>query len=207
VNPKFNNRSLRAPQFEEVMESLRTDSAVCYVLDSNLNVTYANPAWDKFASENDGLRSTAEAVTGMNIFHVIPEVLRPFYTRVFHEVRARAMVWQHIYECSSPERFRKFRMRIHLLKPDWLMVSNILLVEDEPSWKAPAHDFVYRNEHGLIVMCAHSSQRRDDPREWDFCSAHLRVPQTSLGVDARLCPTCQTYFYPQKRIRRRSGTE
>jgi hypothetical protein len=74
-------------------------------------------------------------------------------------------------------------MPIHLLNPNWLMVSNTLLIEEDLGWKAPAHDFVYRNRHGLIVMCANcrSSQRRDDPRQWDFCSVHLKIPPASLG--------------------------
>ncbi len=152
----------------------------------------------KFATDNDGSYLTADAVNGTNIFQVIPGVLRPFYTRVFDEVRSRAMVWQHVYACPGPQRFRTFRMRIHLLNPDWLMVSNTLLVEEDLGWKAPAYDFVYRNRQGLIVMCANcrSSQRTDDPRQWDFCSAHLKVPPAALGVQAGLCPTCRGYFYP-----------
>jgi hypothetical protein len=205
----FDNALLPAPTFQEVLEALGTDSAVCYVLDSKLDIVYANPAWDKFARDNDGSHLTADAVKGTNIFQVIPRVLRPFYTRVFDEVRSRAVVWQHIYECSGPQRFRKFRMRIHLLNPNWLMVSNTLVVEEDLGWKAPAHDFVYRNRHGLIVMCANcrSSQRRDNPSQWDFCSAHLRVPPASLGVHAGLCPTCRGYFYPVDSVPEARGGE
>lgn len=194
---------LPAPTFPEVLEAVGTDSAVCDVLDSKLDLAYANPAWDKFARDNDGSHLTADAVNGTNILQVIPRVLRPFYTRVFDEVRCSAVVWQHIYECSGPGRFRKFRMRIHPLNPDWLMVSNTLLVEEEFGRAAPAHDFVYRNSHGLIVMCANcrSSQRRDDPRQWDSCSAHLKVPEASLGVHDGLCPTCRGYFYPPDSLR------
>ena len=197
MRPHFNTASLKLPHFQEVVETLRADSAVCYLLDSDLNIAYANPAWDQFARDNDGSQLTADTVIGTNIFEVIPTVLRPFYTRVFEQVRSTAVVWQHIYECSGPERFRKFRMRLHLMDPDWLMVSNTLLVEEDLGWKAPASDYIYRNRRGLIVMCAHcrSSQRIDDPRQWDFCSAHLKVPPASLGVHAGLCPTCRGYFY------------
>jgi len=197
MSPVFDNASLSAPTFHGVLKALETDSAVCYVLDSNLDIAYANPVWDQFAKDNDGSDLTADAVHGTNIFQVIRRILRPFYTRVFDEVRSRAMVWEHIYEGSGPQRFRKFRMRVHLLNPDWLMVSNTLLVEEDLGWKAPAHDFVYRNRRGLIVMCTNcrSSQRTDDPRQWDFCYAHLKVPPASLGVRAGLCPTCRGYFY------------
>ena len=94
-------------------------------------------------------------------------------------------------------------MRIHLLDPDWLMVSNTLLVEEDLIWKAPAHDFVYRNRRGLIVMCANcrSSQRRDDPSQWDFCSAHVSVHPASLGVHAGLCPHLSRLFLSAHSIR------
>src|ERR1700675_3966956 len=118
MRPGFENASLPAPSFPEVLEALEIDSAVCYVLDSNLDIAYTNPAWDKFARDNDGSYLTADAVNRKNIFQVIPGVLRPFYTRVFDEVRSRGVVWQHVYACSGPQRFRKFRMRIHLLNPD-----------------------------------------------------------------------------------------
>src|SRR5690348_845763 len=118
----FESASLPAPTFPEVLEALKTDSAVCYVLDSKHNIAYTNLAWDKFARDNGGSHLTADAVNGTNIFQVIPPVLRSFYTRVFDEVQRRAVVWQHIYECSGPQRFRKFRMRVHLLNPDWLMI-------------------------------------------------------------------------------------
>jgi hypothetical protein len=70
---------------------------------------------EKLARDNDGSRATVAAVIGRKIFQVIPEVPRPFYTRAFHEVLGKGVVWQHIYECSSPQRSRRFRVRIRLL--------------------------------------------------------------------------------------------
>jgi hypothetical protein len=178
--PVFDSASSPAPTFHGVLKALETDSAVCYVLDSQLDIAYANPAWDQFAKDNDGSDLTADAVHGTNIFQVIPRILRRFYTRVFDEVRNKAMLWEHIYECSGPQRFRKFRMRVHLLNPDWLMVSNTLLIEEDLGWKSSAHDFVYRNRRGLIVMCANcrSSQRTDDPRSVGFLLCPRESPSS-----------------------------
>jgi hypothetical protein len=64
MRPGFDNASLPAPTFQEVLKGLETDSAVCYVLDSTLNITYTNPAWDQFARDNDGSDLTADAVNG-----------------------------------------------------------------------------------------------------------------------------------------------
>jgi hypothetical protein len=82
---------------------------------------------------------------------------------MFGAVRRSTLVWEHVYECSSPQRFRKFRMRVHLLNSNWLMVSNTLLVEKARCGKDPVHDSDYRNDKGLIIMCEHccSSQRTD----------------------------------------------
>jgi len=187
------------PEFHELLETLTATAAVSYVLDSNLRFAYCNPAWDKFARENDGLELLGDAVIGSQLFHAIPDVLQPFYTRMFDEVQRSAFVGQHVYECSGPQHFRKFRMRVHLLNSNWLMVSNTLLVEEAHCRETPAHDSVYRNEHGLIIMCAHCrcSQRTDEPRQWDFVPAHLKARPLSLGVSHGLCPVCRAYFYPR----------
>jgi hypothetical protein len=75
------------------------------------NLRFQQRIWEKFAGDNDGSQSTVEAVIGRKIFQVIPEVPRPFYIRAFNEGLSKGVVWQHIYECSSPQRSRKFRKR------------------------------------------------------------------------------------------------
>lgn len=191
------------PEFHELVDTLKATAAVTYVLDSSLQFVYCNPAWDKFAGENDGPELLGDAVIGSQLFHVIPDVLRPFYSHVFDEVRRSALVWQFVYECSSPQRHRKFRMGVHLLNSNWLMVSNTLLVEKAHSRENPAHDSVYRNNDGQIIMCAHCrcSQRTDEPRRWDFVPAHLEARPLSLGVSHGLCPLCRAYFYPKHKNR------
>jgi len=191
------------PEFHELVGTLEATAAVSYVLDSNLQFVYCNPLWDKFARENGGPELLSDAVIGSQLFDVIPDVLRPFYTGMFDEVQRSGLVWQHVYECSSPQRLRRFRMRVHLLNSNWLMVSNTLVVEEAHSREAPAHDSVYRNDNGLITMCAHCrcSQRTDEPRHWDFVPAHLEVRPLSLGVSHGLCPVCRAYFYPRHKNR------
>jgi hypothetical protein len=76
-------------------------------LDSKLRFVYCNPAWDKFARENDGVELMGDAVIGSQILNVIPDVLKPFYTRMFDEVRRSALVWEHVYE--APPRSAEWR--------------------------------------------------------------------------------------------------
>jgi hypothetical protein len=187
------------PEFRELVGTLKAATAVSYVLDSNLRFVYCSPAWDKFAQENGAPELAGDAVIGSQLFPVIPDVLRRFYTRMFDEVQRSGLVWQHVYECSSPQRFRKFRMRVHLLNSSWLMVSNALLVEEAHRREASAHDAAYRNDGGLIIMCAHCrcSQRTDEPGHWDFVPAYLEVQSLSLGVSHGICPVCRAYFYPR----------
>ena len=155
-------------------------------MDSKLSTTYTNPAWDQFARDNDGSDLTADAVNGTNIFQVIPRILRPFYTRVFDEVRSRAEIWQHIYQCSGPQRFGKFRMRVHLLNPNWLMVSNTLLIEADLGWKAPAHDFVYskppRADSHVRELPQFSTKRRSASVGFLRCP-----PESPSGFSWRTC--------------------
>ncbi|MBZ5722877.1 MAG: hypothetical protein LAO03_21260 [Acidobacteriia bacterium] len=191
------------PEFHELVGTLTASAAVSYVLDSNLRFVFCNPAWDRFARENGGPELAGDAVIGSQLLPVIPDVLRPFYTRMFDEVQRHGLVWQHVYQCSSPQLFRKFRMRVHLLNSNWLMLSNALLVEEEHPRAASAHDAAYRNDKGLITMCAHCrcSQRKDEPGHWDFVPAHLKARPLSLGVSHGLCPICRAYFYPRYKHR------
>jgi len=61
MSPSVNHTSLRGAAVSKSVGSSEIDSAVCYVLDSNLNIAYVNPAWDNFARDNDGSQLTVKA--------------------------------------------------------------------------------------------------------------------------------------------------
>ncbi len=188
-----------AAHLRRIVSVLEQAPAVSYILDSDLRFVYCNPAWDKFAVENGGPQLAGGRVIGAELFSCVPPVLRVFYSGIFAQVRRSALVWRHVYECSSPERYRTFRMLIHVLASHWLLVTNSLVVErahSHPVEADPGHPEIYANEHGLISMCAHCrcSQRRDKPEQWDFVPAHFKLRPSTISH--ALCPVCRVYFYP-----------
>lgn len=183
----------------DALRTLRNSEQVSFVLDSSLNLAYHNKAWDRFARENSAPELAGGAAIGTNLLSVIEKHLRPFYREALHKVTRENTIWEWEYECSSPDLFRKFLMRVHPIKPSgWLLVTNSILVEGE---HAPGNtDFKdYVDAHGKIHMCAHCrcSRRTATPERWDFVPANLKLE--GANVTQGLCPICKNYFYPSRR--------
>ena len=94
---------------------LKNSKQVGYILDSSLNLAYRNKAWDKFAINNSAPDLATDAVLGANLLDVIDESLQQFYIDAFNKVTLEKSVWEWVYECSVPDRFRKFLRRVHPL--------------------------------------------------------------------------------------------
>jgi hypothetical protein len=182
-----------------ITQALFGSPAVSYILDSRqLRLMYCNPAWDRFAKANGAPQLTSGSVIGSDLFDAIPSVLRSAYSKAFQQVLSTGQVWEQSYECSSPTLFRKFRMRIHLLKPqNWFLVTNALIFERPHTRTTELDSNAYVDANGLITTCAHCrcSRRVDSSNQWDFVSEHLRV-KSSVKVSHVLCPVCRVYFYP-----------
>ena len=123
-----------------------------YVVDSHCRFIYCNPAWDSFAKSNGAPELATESVIGSDLFDAIPEVLRGVFSNAFRSVLSTGEVWEQSYECSSPELFRMFRLRIHLLTPqNWFLVTNTLLFEKSHSNLGKADPKTYVDRDGLIT--------------------------------------------------------
>jgi hypothetical protein len=185
--------------FFRLIHALEVTAEVSYILDDKYRFVYTNPAWDRFARLNGAPKLTGDAVTGAALFDAIPEVLRGFYGDAFQRVKTERGVWDQLYECSSPERFRQYRMRIHFMAGrSWFLVTNAL-VSRRPHAHPSKPDVDVYMRHGVVIMCAHCrcSKRIDRPNQWDFVQEHLRFKGIELlAVSHALCPICQAYFYP-----------
>lgn len=101
---------------------------------------------------------------------MIPDVLKNFYFDAFARAQAQG-VWEFSYECSSPDLFRKYRMRVHRLrKMSWLLLTNPLIHEcpDGRMAKPPSDPYVQAT--GLITLCAH------------IADAHSELTRPSNGI-------------------------
>lgn len=181
-----------------IVQALERSPAVSFILDPDHRIIHCNPSWSAFAATNGAPQLAGENSIGLNIFEAIPGVLKTFYSDAF--ARARTLgVWEVSYECSSPDRFRMYRMRVHALTDrNWLIVTNPLIYESPHRKVAAADSKLYVQSNGLITMCAHCrcSQRVDLKEQWDFVPDYLRLQkQTSLVVSHSFCPVCYAYFY------------
>ena len=188
-----------------IMQTLQGSAAVSYITNSQCRLIYCNPAWDLFARSNDAPELAVESVIGSDLFDAIPEVLRVVYSDAFQKVLTTGDIWEQSYECSSPNVFRSFRMRIHLLAPrNWLLVTNTLLFERSHKKLAEPAPHTYMDSDGLITMCAHCrcSRRIHDPNQWDFVPEYLQLKRDpGTRVSHGLCPICRIYFYPPHKSR------
>jgi hypothetical protein len=180
----------------DALRILRNSEQVSFILDWSLNLVYHNKAWNNFARQNSAPELADGAAIGTNVLSVTDESLRPFYREAFREVTREKPIRGWEYECSSPERFRKFLMRVHPMKPSgYFLVTNSLLVESEHSAAKP-NSKEYRGSDGKIHLCVHCrcSKRGAQSERWDFVPANLK-PETA-NVLQDLCPICKGYFYP-----------
>lgn len=182
------------------LKELEADPAVIFALDRNLRLVFCNASWDRFARENDGEAWLAEHALGKNIMDVVTEPLQPFYQRAYASARETAEPWEHQYECSSPEKYRAFQMRILPLPTSrgFLIVNSLVVERDHGAGRSEhlAAANAYETKDGLITICSHCRRtlRADGSKAWDWVPDHLRLRGTK--VSHGLCIPCYSYFYP-----------
>jgi hypothetical protein len=179
--------------------ALEFDRSVIFVLDAKLRIVYCNRAWDTFARENDGYSNSRAWVLGTSWISVIPDPLKKFYSDGIAEIHRSGTVWEHDFECSSPESYRRLHMRVLPLPEFHLLFESSVRVEtghpQDP--ETDVENFTYVNQYGVVTMCSHCRRaRRADPDQhkfWDFIPRFAR--KTPHMVSHGLCPNCCAYFY------------
>lgn len=178
------------------------------MLDAGLNIVYCNPAWDRFAAENDGEKCRFSLLRGRHLLEGVPQPLTRFFITAFDAVRDSGQPFEFDYECSSALFFRTFRMRILPVQGEGeYLVWHSLRVERPHDRAAVApDDRRYRSSDGVLVMCCHCRRtRRSDASEaWDWVPDY--VASHPARVSTGICPACYLYFYPEIFAARAAGT-
>ena len=188
-----------APNLAQMISALNASPLVSYAIDGNLRLVYRNLAWDMFAAENNAPELVGELALGIDLHDVIGRDLLPFYLQAFNLVCQTGAEWNWLYQCSSPQVFRNFRMRIQPLRPTgWLLISNARVVERPHSIPVAYGLQSYVSVDGQITMCSHCrcSRKTDQPSQWDFVPAHF--DSNLENISHGLCPVCLEYFYPNR---------
>jgi len=182
------------------IEDLESEQAVVYVLDSDLRLVYCNPAWDEFAASNNGDGLEWSGPRGTPILEAIAEPLRSYYEDGFRRVREAGETWEHDFECSSSELYRRYHMQVKPLEgAGGFLIINSLLVEAPHSADRPTMPDVanlYLGQGDTVKMCSHCrrTQRSDGSQMWDWVPRYLDAPPGR--VSHGLCVVCAAYFYP-----------
>ena len=189
--------------FEYPTSVVEADTAVVFCLDSDLRITYSNPAWERFAIENGGPELCDSALVGKCVLEYISGRARDFYAQAYRRVLESYKPWEHRYECSSKDVHREFRLLVvPLKKRPGLLVRNVLQAE-HPHQVASCKPLeeLYRQSNGLIPMCSGCRRTRRNllgAEIWDWVPEFLALPQ----VDARhitygICRPCRELYYPE----------
>jgi PAS domain-containing protein len=182
------------------LEELESEQSIVYLLDSDLRIVYCNPAWDQFAAENHGDALEWKKPRGTPLLEAIADPLRPFYAEGFRRVAETGEVWEHDFECSSSELYRRYHMQVKPLEATGgFLIINSLLVETPHGadrQAMPEVDTLYRGREDIVTMCCHCrrTQRSDGSQTWDWVPRYLEAPPQR--VSHGLCASCSAYFYP-----------
>jgi hypothetical protein len=181
---------------------LQADRSIIYILDADLRIVFCNWSWDRFAFRNGGAGLDHLSVLGKSVMDVTPESLHLFYRGIYSEVRRTGRPSEHDFQCSSPEMFRLFHMRILPLGAPYLCIENSLSIErshlrdlEETSPTSGR----YLDDQGIIAMCCHCRRTRRvrvvGPPRWDWVPEFLNYPPGT--VSHGLCLVCRRFFYPK----------
>lgn len=182
------------------IENVEADPSIIYMLNPELEIVYCNKAWDQFASENGGAGLSRGTVLGTPILDIVAGPLKAFYASGLAKAKETGRPWEHDYECSSPDSYRFFHMRVLPLENWYLLVESSLRIErphgsERPAM--PANAALYVSEDGIVTMCSHCRRTQRVAtaamQVWDWVPAYLEKPPGP--VSHGLCRNCRAYFY------------
>jgi len=178
------------------LDVLDSDPATIVGVEPNLRIAFVNDAWFRFAAANGARWQPGEWGLGANLVDATPSDLRPFYDLLFAVALRTGEAVAHDYECSSAERYRKFRMRIHPLEGKGYLVTHTPTIERAHDLESHAPtDLEYLHASGLYLQCAHCRRTRHAlvQNRWDWVPSYVSNPPSN--VSHGLCPVCFAYHY------------
>lgn len=198
-------RPRRFPDFLEPAfsaDALEQPETTIAVIDRDASILWVNPAWDRFARENgasgglDGYESYLDGISSP---------LRWFYRRVFERALITGEVFEHDYECSSPDKRRRFRLRVLPIETRGLVLEHSLIAEGPHTATAEAAiESRFLDANGRILQCSNCRRvRLPVTCAWTWVPAWVAQapPVTTHGI----CPSCVGFYWGQWRVRRGPG--
>jgi hypothetical protein len=137
---------------------------------------------------------------GLSVIDLTPAPLKEFFEKGYRNALSTGRVWQHCYDCSSPELFREYQMRVYPNRETaQLVVVHSLVVEtphfiSERDLFAPNEE-VYADRNGIVTICCECRRtcRAGESSVWDWVPAYIeRAPQR---ISHGICDACLNIYY------------
>lgn len=156
-------------------------------------IVYTNPAWDACARANGAQWASEQWGVGASYLDAIQGDERAFYAALFARARADRAPLTHEYDCSTPERERRYQLRLTRCASGVLLAVHSLVFDAPPGPGRAALEERYRGHGGTIVVCVHCRRtRRADSEgpaaEWEWAPAYVEHPP--FMTTRVLCYTC-----------------
>lgn len=185
------------------LSALEAEEGSVFGISADLRLSYTSGGWTAFALENGGGQGLmGPAPLGMSVLSVTPPPLLDFYAALFSGALRSSEPRTHVYECSSPDTHRRFRMTLYLLRGGrGLLITNSpvqsVAVADGPYAAGRAEPRRYV-ANGIVTQCAHCRRFRraeaGDIGRWAWVGAWLEAPPAP--VSHGLCIPCLEYHFP-----------
>jgi hypothetical protein len=194
---------MKAQPTMEIQEGSRPDwlaqfenePSIVYILDSAFRLSYCNASWDRFALENGGSHLLRKTQVGIDVMEITPEPLRAFYSALYLRVLESGEETDHVYECSSGEKFRLFRMLVRRADSHLVVINSLALEQEyqDPGFRSDSQALVDQN--GIVTMCCHCRKTRilNAVDSWVRIPAFVNKmpPLVSHGI----CSDCFSAYY------------
>lgn len=193
----------RDPDFERLLSSFDRDELLSsdetiFGLWPDLTLAFVNDGWRQFAAQNNAADVIREQWSeGCCVSDAMAAPLHSFFSSNYARCLAEGRPWEHCYECSSAQLYRKFHMVTYPLgNAEGLLVVNSLRQETAHTRTAcSAIEELYRNEHGIVTQCCHCRRVRrcGTDSTWDWVPDW--VTASPSGTSHGLCPPCVGFHY------------
>lgn len=173
---------------------------IVYAIDDQFILQYFNQQWESFAKENNSSDIIFSSNIGCNILTNITGPLRHFYYKKYNDVLNSRTIFEHEFECSSPEKYRKYHQRvIPLPLTSGLLITNSK-IQEYPHLQSIQHHhssnlLPYLNSDGEICQCSNCRKVKnmDYENRWDWIAKFIvsLQPNTIFSV----CDECMNKYY------------
>ena len=176
-------------------EELELSSSTACGLRPDNSIGFTNAAWGRFADDNGAQQDTPWLHA--SVLERFETPIRRFYEDLFSRVRESGEPADHRYQCSSPETYREFVMRVLPLGERHLLILHHQVVSSAHLAHANAPNARYQAPGGMVTLCCHCrrTQRVDEPTTWDWVPDYLNA---ASGASHGLCLACYWHYYGEE---------